>query len=272
MSNEIIKEYFNKSNKKELALYKVPKDDLNPPQYKSPTKNFSHQADLIIMPNEKFGYKYILVVVDIRTRLIDAEPLKNKMSKDILNGFNKIYKRSLNGLEKPSIIYTDSGGEFKNQILEEKGYNIYPLPRGHHLGIVDNKIYHISKALFYYMDQMEKKNNKSNKTWLKNLKDVIFYMNKNVENNYKIQSLNVTDTPLPVTKNEKILKIGDEVKPALSHPQGVRDNRFRATDKRFSDKTETIKNVLINPGSPIRYVLNNNKNITYTRNKLLLEK
>lgn len=265
--SDFIEEYFKKTNKKELDLYKVPKKDENPPQYKSNKKNFSHQADLIIMPTEKYGYKYILIVVDIYSRYIDAEPLKNKNDRSILNGLNKIYQRKLNGLNKPTIIYTDSGGEFKNQLLEDNGYNIYPLPSGKHLGIVDNKIFHVSKALFYYMDQMEKKKKKSNKEWLKNLKEVIFYMNKNAHNNYSPKGLDETNIPLG---NDKLLKIGQEVHPALLKPKNTNDVRFRATDKRYDDKTDTIKNILINPGSPIRYILKNHKNITYTRNKLLL--
>ena len=40
-------------------------------------KDDRHQADTLYLPNDN-QYKYALVVVDVGTRMIDAEPLKNR--------------------------------------------------------------------------------------------------------------------------------------------------------------------------------------------------
>ena len=49
------------------------RDDI--PKYQNFVKNNCHQADISFLPRDH-GYKYLLVVVDISTRLIDAEKLK----------------------------------------------------------------------------------------------------------------------------------------------------------------------------------------------------
>ena len=48
-----------------------------------------HQADILFLPSDR-GYKYLLVVVDISTRLIDAEQLKDKNASSVVKGFKKI--------------------------------------------------------------------------------------------------------------------------------------------------------------------------------------
>ncbi len=54
-------------------------------------KNEMHQADLLFLPTDKFGYKYALVVIDIYDSRIDIEPLKLKSS--VMNGLKKYMKK-----------------------------------------------------------------------------------------------------------------------------------------------------------------------------------
>ncbi len=55
--------------------------------------------------------RYALVCIDMTSRMIDAEPLKNEDSSSVVLGLKRIYKRKL--LNKPNQIDTDSGSEFK---------------------------------------------------------------------------------------------------------------------------------------------------------------
>ena len=60
----------------------------------APKENASQQADLLFLPNDD-GYKYLLVVVDIATRKVDAQQLKSKDSNDVKEALKKIYKRKI---------------------------------------------------------------------------------------------------------------------------------------------------------------------------------
>ncbi|EGG15646.1 hypothetical protein DFA_10488 [Cavenderia fasciculata] len=64
-------------------LYKTPKRDsfTNMPHIQEYTDNFKQQADLLFLPDDN-GFKYALVVVDLASRLTDAEPLQNKTAKE----------------------------------------------------------------------------------------------------------------------------------------------------------------------------------------------
>src|ERR1044071_6867737 len=49
-------------------------------------------ADLIYMKPDPKGYNYILTVVDVATRSMDAIPLKGRESYDVIEGFEQIFK------------------------------------------------------------------------------------------------------------------------------------------------------------------------------------
>lgn len=264
----MIQNIFNRKDKKTgINFYQIPKDDENKPHFSAPKKDSIHQADILFLPTDKFGYKYLLVITDIKTRLTDAEPLKNKTANTINKAFNKIYDRNI--LDEPIQILVDDGGEFKGINKEE--LNIRALVPGKYLGVVDAKIKLISQALFYLMDQDELKNNKTSKAWIKNINEVIYLLNKRTKEKYESPD---EDYEIKFAKNEELLKVGDKVYKALLVPEDALGNKlsgkkFRATDARFSRQISTISSVLEKPGSPILYLLDNKNNITYTRNKLL---
>lgn len=257
-------ERFKRRKKGEVNFYQIPKDDINKPHYYAPKKDSIHQADIVFMPTDKFGYKYMLVITDIHSRLTDAEPLKNKDSKSIYRAIKKIYNRDI--LDEPIQTIVDDGGEFKGDVKED--FNFRALEPGKFLGVVDSKIKLISQALFYMMDKEELKKNKTSKAWVKHLRETIDLLNKRTQENYEPIKLD-TDVKYEGT----LLKVGDKVHKALLRPetatgQRINDKKFRATDARFSRKVSTITSVLEKPGSPVLYLLDN-KNTTYTRNKLL---
>ena len=82
-------------------------------------ENATHQADLAEMPVDPKGYHYFLVVVvEVAGRRVDAEPLKDKTAEKVLNGFVRIYRR---GWLTPPIhrLETDSGSEFTNSQVHD---------------------------------------------------------------------------------------------------------------------------------------------------------
>ena len=78
----------------QLMKQPVKESKLDTPKFQNFVKNNYHQADLLFLPNDK-NYKYLLVVVDISSRLIDAEQLKDKNSINIVKAFKKIYNRDI---------------------------------------------------------------------------------------------------------------------------------------------------------------------------------
>ena len=122
-------------------------------------KDFIHQIDLLFLPyNEDNKERYALVVIDMSTRLIDAQPLKNKDSKSVVEAIKKIYKRNI--LNMPSQIDSDSGSEFKGDFeVYLKQNNIkhkIALPNRHsQVGLAENANKRIAKPLFKRMLEEE---------------------------------------------------------------------------------------------------------------------
>ncbi len=70
-------------------------------------------ADLTSVQNisdENDNVKYLLFVIDIFSRYLFIEPLKNKTSKSILDGIKNVFR-----VRKPLKFRTDKGGEFVNK-------------------------------------------------------------------------------------------------------------------------------------------------------------
>ena len=98
-------------------LFKIPKKEkrLDMPRFYNFEEDHTHMMDILYLPDDN-GYKYCLVVMDIATNKIDAQPLKKIGSSDIVKGIKDIYKRKI--LNKPDKVITDSGGEFKGDFKE----------------------------------------------------------------------------------------------------------------------------------------------------------
>ena len=73
----------------------------------------THQADLLYLPTDEKGYKYLLVVIDIGSGIMDARPLKVRDGNTVLKAFQDIYIKH-KYLNQPKFIQTDNGSEFKS--------------------------------------------------------------------------------------------------------------------------------------------------------------
>ena len=73
-------------------------------------KNHKWQADLLDVSRDSHknkGINFLLIVIDVYTRYVYAEPLKKKNRTNVVNAMKEILKK-----EQPQIITTDAGSEF----------------------------------------------------------------------------------------------------------------------------------------------------------------
>lgn len=82
-------------------------------------------ADFQKISRQNGGYKYLLVCIDVFSKYVWLEPLKNKTALETLNGLKKILERA--HPRKPNHVMTDKGGEFGRfkAYLSEQGINYY---------------------------------------------------------------------------------------------------------------------------------------------------
>ena len=263
------------------ALYKVPKKDKgdNMPHINVPEPGVVQQADLLFLPDDK-GYKYALVVVDANNGVTDAEPIKGKTSKAVLDGFMTIYKRKI--LNLPKFIQVDPGTEFKGEVAKyfnDNGVNIKVGKTGRHRqqGLVERRNQVIGKVLFKRMYAQELLTNEQSSEWVDYIKDLIKHMNKKTEATTK-KPINDDD---PVCSGDacNLLEQGTQVRVQLEQPYDfstgkILPGRFRSTDLRWDLRPRTIKEIIIKPGSPPLYLLDGEvgrrklEPVGYTKNQL----
>lgn len=72
--------------------------------------NTQFDADLSVMSSMaqyNDGVKFLLIVIDVFSRYLYVVPLKSKMGKDVVQGFDKVFK-----MNRPKCLRTDKGTEF----------------------------------------------------------------------------------------------------------------------------------------------------------------
>jgi len=132
-------------------VYKFPKVK----DYVFPKKGYNYQADVLMLPTTKEGYKYLLTMVDLWSNYVDFEPTKDKKASTMLNAMKEIFKRDY--LNKPKAsIKTDNGTEFKDQFTKYLHDNnilhLTTLPDRHkQLGNVENLNKLVGKILMTYL-------------------------------------------------------------------------------------------------------------------------
>lgn len=268
-----------KSKKKtELkSLYKkpVPESGKQNPIAQVFEKNVYQQGDILYLPEDK-GYKYLLVIVDLYDNSVDAEPVKDILSKDndVLKAFKAIYSR--NYLEFPFVITLDSGSEFKQQsvkdYLENNGVNVkYALPgRSRQLANVERQNQRIGTILMKRMASQELITGQVSKEWVDDIKPLIKLFNERKKTPLKQE---ISPDPIANEYNGNLLKIGTKVRLLLDKPiDTVKGKRlignFRSGDIRWTTKIYKITEVLLKPGFPPMYLTDANDNVARTKNQL----
>ena len=254
-------------------LYEIPKKDnhINMPHFQVFKKDEVHQADLLFLPDDN-GFKYLLVVVDIATRLTDAQPIKDKKPTTVLAAIKQIYERDI--LKWPKYLEVDSGNEFKGQFAEyfkkQKIKLIVAQPGRHRsLAIVERKNQAIGAMLFKLMTARELLTAETNTEWVDDLPDVLEIINKRAR---KRKIDNTTHSPVCEGDTCNLIPRGTRVRVAYDNPHDIHGKRlhgrFRTSDIRWNPQQRIIEEVLIKPNFPPLYLLDNDPDTAYTKNQL----
>ena len=245
------------------------------PKFQNFVKNNCHQADILFLPSDR-GYKYLLVVVDISTRLIDAEQLKDKNASSVVKAFKKIYNRNI--LDIPTNINCDSGTEFHGETkkyFDDLNINIRyaDVNRHRQQGIVESANQRIGKIIFMMQSHQELQTKKQCKVWVKFIRQIINDLNEDSNNKNKTQTKEILSVPIITENNKNILNINDKVRVKLDHPIDVYNKKklggnFRATDIKWTINVYKIKEVLLRPGFPPLYLTTKSKTTQYTTQQL----
>ena len=121
--------------------------------------DFQWEADLMdvqSLASYNNAIRFLLVVVDVFSRYLWVEPLKDKKAKSVINAFDKIFK----GTRHPRAIRSDKGSEFYNryfkQYLKEKGIKIFYALNETKANYAERYIQTLRKRLIRYQTHVQK--------------------------------------------------------------------------------------------------------------------
>lgn len=221
------------------------------------------------------GYSYLLVVVDLSTNKVDAEPFKYKYSFIVRDCLKRIFKRKI--LKQPEILEVDAGKEFMSDFKDyfEKLLTIRTKIVGRHRqqAVVEGMNSIISKIIQTRQLSEELINKEVSREWVLDIPEIVKTINK-----YYSHSPPTFDEKTAVGircqgKSCDILMNGTLVRYQLDNPIDAVNSdklhgKFRIGDIRWSKDVNTITQIYLKPNQPPMYQLNNNSNVAYTRNQL----
>ena len=237
----------------------------------------THQADLLYLPTDDKGYKYLLVVIDIGSGIMDARPLKVRDGNTVLKEFQDIYKKH-KYLNQPKFLHLDNGSEFKSveSYFNSKNVGVHIAATGRHsqVALAERLNQTIGGTIAKLQLNNELVSGESDSNWITYLPDIIKLVNENAK---------LTKKPLPKQDDSadvkcngqecELLEIGQLVRPALDYPESIDGKRlhgsFRTGDRRYALKPSKIENILMYPNQPIRYVVEGYTQNTFSKAELL---
>lgn len=237
-----------------------------------------HQMDLLFLPQDENGSKYLLVVVDIGSGATDARPLKDKTGVGVLKAVKSIYSKH-KYLSEPRYVHVDAGNEFNDtrHYLHEENIGVRVASVGRHSqqAIVEHMNKEIGSAILKLQTHNEILLGQPDRDWVAYLDDILKLINEHAKQ---------TKLPLPIQDDEAdakcqgsecdILDEGTQVRVKLDYPIDIYNSRlhgkFRSGDIRWSLKPHTISKVLIFPNQPVRYCVEGVNNNTFSKAELML--
>ena len=113
---------------------------------------YQYQVDLAVfegISRYNSGYKFILFAIDIFSRKLHCELLKNKSADEVVKAFVKVFKKGV-----PKIVSSDSGTEFRNRKLQqyfaEKNVSFFTHLSDDKAAIAERSIRTVKEKLFRY--------------------------------------------------------------------------------------------------------------------------
>lgn len=260
------------------SLYKRPfyERGVDSPHFQILKPNIYQQADIVYVPEDKQGYKFILVIADVNNKKIDAVPVKSlkQSSKEIFEGIKTIYERGI--LKYPKFLSFDNGNEFKGpdtlKYLHENHINIKIAQTGRHRqqGTVERANEKLGTSIHKLQVNEELITNKIKKDWVDDLEALVKYFNDHLP---KPITNNKANEVLSTSYSQNLLLLGAKVRTLLNKPintynSGGLSGTFRKSDIRWSREIKTITNVLITPNMPVMYQVDDIDKVTYTKQQL----
>lgn len=245
----------------------------------APTKHIDYQMDLLDMSSyfkSNNGNKWVLICVDVFTKKAEAVGVKSKTASDVLEGIKEIMKK----MDRPRIISTDDGGEFKGVVNDYfTEHNIWHRPAN---ATTDHNRMGIVNAFSKWMKNVLYKNFTHTGTdkWINKLPEYIKVYNNRVHTNlgnqtpneaekYPSDTFNIQDKRLKDNeakqegkKPKEELKVGDIVRVVtLTKATG----KFaRGYEEKFSKETHKIKSI----DAPYYYLDDDSKHRSYLLQKV----
>ena len=289
-------------------LTKIPGKDIDRPHEFVPQPDAVHQADVLFLPNDD-GFRYLMVVVDVATRLTDAYPMKKKDQQSVIKGFTTIYSRPLPPkkgkgnplkeriLNKPTAMQTDDGAEFTGkeprQYFKDNGIalRVGKPGRSRQQAMVETRNGMINRFITARQNEEEGVTGEYATGWVEDIPLIVQLLNEDL-GRLPPSTMTVGDEPI-CTKSEKwkergkgskraaqmpvcdLLPEGTKVRAILDKPVSIATGKqvyggFRVGDARWEKQVRTIAQQILKPGNPPLYLLSGRKNVAYTRAQLQL--
>lgn len=276
-----IREFYNEIKKNSKAntelnqLYKKPIPETK--KYMPVTQVFKpdiyYQGDVLYMPKDG-SYAFMLVCVDLYDGKLDAEPIEEINTTNIIKAFKKIFTREY--LHYPVFITFDKGKEFKGDDIinyfKKIGTNVKYALTGRHrmVASVERANQKIGTILFKRMTNQELITGEMSKNWVKDLPGLIEVLNENRKLPLKQE---ISLEPIVDKYSGNMLSIGQKVRLLLDFPvnntnKARLNGNFRSTDVKWTQKIYKINEVLLKPGFPPMYLTDANDNVARTKNQL----
>ena len=200
-------------------------------KFLTPQANYQLAVDLIdfkTFDEDNYGFKYILIAIDVFSKRGYARALKDKKAKTILQMLKQIlienkefYKNTPYVFKLPSVIQGDPGGEFTSKIVQEylksKGINIFYSRGAQKNSVAERFILTLKNLLFRFFDL------KMTRNWVNILQDIVQTYNLTEHRTIKMAPNSVTSSlknylkvaklnSIPIKKKKNDLKIGTWVR------------------------------------------------------------
>jgi hypothetical protein len=218
--------------------------------------NTDWAADLAVMikfRKENDENNYLLVCIDMLSRMLYAEPVKTKSPKHVISSFDKIFERAN---VRPWHLLTDKGLEFnaKECMRYWEKMDIHKYTSENpilHATMAERSIRTIKERLFKYMSE------KGTTKWIDVIQDIISAINNSIHTttgmrpidvNYKNASDLYEKLYTETQKSKAKFKVGDTVR--IEKHKGAFDKGL----SKFTDEIFTVAKVLSNH-NPVVYRL-----------------
>ena len=174
------------------------------------------------MSHANHGYKYVLVFIDVFSKMCFVEPMKDKQAVTTLVAFENIFRRLP---QIPNHIVTDVGTEFYNsrvgQLFEENSVNHYSIRGTHKAAVAERMIRTLKGRIEKYLWK-----NKT-KRYIDVLQDIVNNYNQTPHRSIGMAPINVNDSNRAQVFKRLYKNHNDHTQPRLSVGDKIRIARLK---------------------------------------------